>query len=135
MDSTRYRILCVEDNADTCELIRLWLDLAPEDFEFVSLTDEREVIDAVKTESIDAIVMDHWLPDVAGVELCKSIRAFDKETPIMFYSGVADRESVENALKAGADHYLTKPAAGNAFMDALRSILHIEGRASEVHVT
>ena len=49
------------------------------------------------------------MPDLTGVELCERIRAFDKETPIIFYSAAANKSDHEEAMKAGAQSYIDKP--------------------------
>jgi len=59
----------------------------------------------------DLFLVDNWMPELTGVELTQHIRAFNKITPIFFYSGGADEQDRQAALNAGAQGYLTKPAA------------------------
>jgi DNA-binding response OmpR family regulator len=111
-----FEILCVDDDPDTCELIAMWLKLSTEDFS-VSLAGSRdEALVLLNTRHFDTIVLDSWLGDSSGVDLCKEIRNTDQSTPIIFFSAVADKRNIESAMNAGADEYLTKPLSGEKFV-------------------
>jgi DNA-binding response OmpR family regulator len=45
----------------------------------------------------------------SGIGLCEQLRKFDQHTPVLFYSGAGDQESIEQALSSGAQGYLVKP--------------------------
>ena len=55
-------------------------------------------------------LLDSWLPDGSGLELCQLIRQFDKTTPILFYSAAAYASDRELALQSGAQAYMIKPS-------------------------
>lgn len=59
----------------------------------------------------DAYLMDNRLPDISGLELCEPIRAFDSDTPIVFYSGDGTQSNKDKAFLAGAQDYIVKPAS------------------------
>jgi DNA-binding response OmpR family regulator len=54
-------------------------------------------------------ILDHWITELNGIELCQQIRAFDSHTPIMFYSGAGYKADIAKGLDAGAQAYLVKP--------------------------
>jgi DNA-binding response OmpR family regulator len=62
------------------------------------------------SERFDLYLLDSWLPDGSGLDLCKQIREFDKTTPILFYSAAAYEADREQALRCGAQAYLIKPS-------------------------
>jgi DNA-binding response OmpR family regulator len=111
-----FEILCVDDDADTCELIEMWLKLATEDFSVYKVGSRDEALTILKGRHFDSIVLDSWLGSSSGVELCKEIRNTDQSTPIIFFSAVADKWNIESAMNAGADEYLTKPLSGEKFV-------------------
>jgi DNA-binding response OmpR family regulator len=54
-------------------------------------------------------MLDGWLPNVDGFEVCRRIRQFDATTPILFYSGAAYESDKQKGVAAGANAYVTKP--------------------------
>jgi CheY-like chemotaxis protein len=105
MSLTAKRILCVEDHADTCELLRLLLS----DYEVLTASTCSEALEVVQSKPVDLYVLDSRLPDGTGLELCRRIRASDRHTPILVYSADAHEAAEQQALEAGAQAYLTKP--------------------------
>jgi len=99
------RILFVENDEDAWELVTLQLP----GYKVVSARDFTEGLRLAKQGYFDFYILDNWLPDGTGVELCRRIREFDPHTPILFYSGIAYERNVQEGLNAGAQAYLTKP--------------------------
>jgi DNA-binding response OmpR family regulator len=56
----------------------------------------------------DIIVLDNWLPDLEGLDLCKQIREFDQRTPIIFYSASAMGNEDTTTIQAGANAFVLK---------------------------
>ena len=54
-------------------------------------------------------LLDLWLPDGSGLDLCERIREFDVKTPVVFYSAAADEGDREAAFDSGGQDYLIKP--------------------------
>jgi len=57
----------------------------------------------------DVIALDLGLPDMSGFDVVRSLRRAKVATPVIVLSGSANLEDKIDALKAGADSYLTKP--------------------------
>ena len=129
MDPVSFSVLCVEDNADTCELIDMWLKYAPDKYNrhFAKTVDV--ALTLINAQHFDVIVLDSWLDGSSGVELCKTIRITDEKTPIVFFSAVAIEDAAEEALMSGADGYLTKPCLAEAFVATVKHFV-INGRDS-----
>src|SRR5207247_7835260 len=60
-------------------------------------------------EPPDAVITDLVMPDLNGVEVTRRLRVADPHLPIFVLTGHADIATAVDALKAGADEYLTKP--------------------------
>jgi DNA-binding response OmpR family regulator len=101
------RILCLEDNDDTCFVLQTLL--CREGFEVVSAPDAEEALRLIAEKSFGLYVVDSHLPGMSGLEFCRKVRKVDGETPILIYS--ADAFEVDRAagLRAGANAYLAKP--------------------------
>ena len=102
------RILYIEDHADTRELVTLLL--AQKSYDVVTGSTIESGVALAGTEEFDLYLLDSWLPDGSGLDLCKQIRQFDQTTPILFYSAAAYAADSELALKCGAQAYLVKPS-------------------------
>lgn len=98
-------ILCIEDDADTCELIK---------FVFtgegcqVTTCDNRECLKTIELETFSAVILDNYFGVLSGIEICRNSRAKHPQIPIIFFSGEARRSEIDKALDAGASMYLTK---------------------------
>ena len=101
------RILCVEDNEDTCFILKTLL--GRQDFEVVSAPDAEEALRLVGSEKFDLYVVDTALPAMSGLDFCKEVRKADPQTPILIYSAAAFDADREEGLSACANAYLTKP--------------------------
>jgi DNA-binding response OmpR family regulator len=105
MERERKRILCVEDDVDSCEMLRALLL----EYEVVTANTVRDGLRLASTERFDLYLLDSKYPDGSGVELCQQVRAFDRHTPVLFHSGLDDEDHVQMAMNAGAQAYLVKP--------------------------
>lgn len=68
-----------------------------------------DALERAKSGGLALCILDHWLTETNGIELCRQIRAFDTHTPIMFYSGAGFESDVKKGIDAGAQAYLVKP--------------------------
>lgn len=115
----RKHILCVEDNEDNCELIGLIL---PE-HEIVFAHTIAEALQRFTEKHFDLCILDNWLPDGSGIELCRRIRQLNEAVPIVFVSGVGNKPEIQKALDAGAAHYLVKPYEPEKLRQIVKELL------------
>jgi CheY-like chemotaxis protein len=121
MDGAKKRILCVDDDTDNCEMLTRYLELRG--YVFVSASNGADAIRFAGGERFDAYVLDNWMPDVTGVEICKRIRAFDPDTPIIFYSAAVRESDHQEAMKAGAQAYINRPGNLEELERIIQSLL------------
>jgi DNA-binding response OmpR family regulator len=105
--SARVRILFLDDNDDTCELVNLVLTQAG--YEVVVGRSVADGLRLTRDKHFDFILLDWFLSDGTGLDLCRAVRQFDGNTPIFFYTGMAHERHLRTALQAGAQGYLVKP--------------------------
>jgi DNA-binding response OmpR family regulator len=108
MSKYRPRILYAEDHADTRELVAFVL--TQNGCEIVTVDSYANALLLANAESFDLYILDNWLPDSSGVDLCLRLREMHPKTPILFYSGAAFEADKKRAIASGAQAYLTKPA-------------------------
>jgi len=68
-----------------------------------------QALSSIRTEHFDLYLLDLRLPDADGFELCRQIRDYDPQTPILFFSGAAYEADKKKGIEAGANGYVIKP--------------------------
>lgn len=115
------RILYIEDHADTRELVTLLL--AQKSYEVITGATIEIGVALAGAGKFDLYLLDSWLPDGSGLDLCKQIRKFDTITPILFYSAAAYAADSALALKCGAQAYLVKPSQPSELCDLVTLLI------------
>jgi len=101
------RILLLEDDEMLGETIESLLEDEGYDVEWMKRGDE--VVDATFEKSFDLYIFDIGIPDIDGLELLKSLRDADDDTPTIFISARIDLVSIEKGFANGAMDYIKKP--------------------------
>ena len=115
------RILYIEDHEDTRELVTLLL--AQKSYEVITGSTIESGVALAGAGDFDLYLLDSWLPDGSGLDLCQRIRQFDKTTPILFYSAAAYAIDCDRALKSGAQAYLVKPSQPSELCDLVTTLI------------
>lgn len=112
MTPDAYRVLAVEDDATWRRMLRQALDTL-EGFEIVVDEVERaeEGLKAAIGGRYDLIIMDYELPDGDGIQAIENLRGRGVDAPIIMLTGEGDEDVAAQAIRSGADDYLTKDAA------------------------
>lgn len=103
----RYRVLYVEDDEDACFMLSTLLGFS--DIDVSVARSVREAYQLAQNERFDLYLLDNEFPNGSGLELCRQLREFNPQTPIVFYSGNAYETDKQKGLAAGANAYLVKP--------------------------
>jgi len=118
------RILMVEDHEDAWEIAALSL----EEYTLIYARNFDEGLRLARRGYFDLYILDNWLPDGNGIELCRVIREFDPHTPILFYTACAYPHDLQAAFRAGAQAYLSKPVR---FDDLTQAVTQLTSVAPE----
>ena len=100
------RVLVVEDSDSACDLIRDFLESKGYDV-FLSRTGE-DALAKVRELKPDVMLLDIVLPGIDGMEVLRRVRQFNDKIGIIMVTGINDESEAKEALKKGADNYLTK---------------------------
>ena len=123
------RVLYIEDHEDTRELVTLVL--GQKRYEVVTGSTIKSGVALAYSQEFDLYLLDSWLPDGSGLDLCRLIREFDQETPILFYSAAAYEIDRVEAIRSGAQAYLIKPSHPSELCSLVTSL--IEGHRRPRH--
>ena len=100
------KILVIEDNPRLAERIKHQL----QKWYLVEVAHSgSEGIQLAASNPFDIILLDLGLPDMPGLEVCKHLRTFSADIPIMVVTGIDTTTSRVDLLDTGADDYITKP--------------------------
>ena len=119
----RPHILVVDDESDIREMVQFVLHGAG--FRVSTTDNAADVLRLVETEHVDAVILDYWMREITGIELCRKIRTFDQSTPILMCSGAVTEADRARASLAGAQGYVGKPFNARDLIAALRSCLKV----------
>jgi two-component system, OmpR family, KDP operon response regulator KdpE len=100
------RVLLVEDDPNIVDLVRS--NLTVRGYEVRTDTTGARVVDDVRRDPPDVVLLDLMLPDADGFELCRSLREGSPVGIIVVSARGREGDKVR-ALNLGADDYLTKP--------------------------
>jgi len=125
------RILCVDDDESIRNLLTTMLGLS--DLEAVGVSDVNEALRLMETEQFSLYVLDGQLPGVSGLALCQQIRAIDKDTPIVIFSGAAYQTDIDAGLLAGANAYVVKPDSSDLVATVKRLLEEARGANPLIH--
>ena len=103
------RILIIEDDEDTNDLIRFVLE--DSGFEAISAFDGESGCDLAQEETPDAIVLDLMLPRIDGIEVCRRLSSNDKtrSIPVIILTAKRELSTKLSSFVAGAKRFMTKP--------------------------
>jgi len=129
MPREKPHVLYVEDRDD--ERVMMNILLTQKGLEVTTVGNAHDCLGMLTYRHFDLVLLDSMLPDASGLGLCMSIREFDDDVPVVFYSGRASDVDKLAAMRAGATEYLVKPNDIDVIPDRVWQI--INGRRDSGH--
>lgn len=122
------RVLYVDDDKDSREMLCLLLKFRQIDAKAVGTASE--AWSSIHEEHFDLYLLDGWLPDLDGFELCRRMHNFDSHTPVLFFSGACSDADKKMGIEAGASAYVAKPDVNGLLRSIQQFVLHANGAAN-----
>ena len=121
------RVLVVEDDEDTREIVRKTLESAGASVDVAGTAKEarREML----ADAPDVLISDIRMPEEDGYSLIRSLRGAGVDTPAIALTAYARSEDAAEARSAGFQMHLAKPIDATQLVDAVASVV----RSREVH--
>jgi two-component system alkaline phosphatase synthesis response regulator PhoP len=117
---TGKKILLVDDEPKVCELIKAYLE--KDGYDVVIAMDGKSAIEQAQSYKPALIVLDLNLPEVDGVEVCRTIRR-NSDVPIIMLTARGDEVDRVVGLEMGADDYVTKPFSPREMVARVNAVL------------
>jgi signal transduction histidine kinase/CheY-like chemotaxis protein len=119
-------VLIVDDNATNRKILELILDQVG--IGWLSVEDGRQAVEAARSQTFTAILMDIQMPVMDGLTATREIRRIEREAgrpavPVIIVSASCQPEHLEAGRDAGAQRHLGKPVSPPALIEALNMVL------------
>lgn len=124
--SARETILVVDDAPETLEVLQR--NLESEGYRVFSVSNVTEALATLETTPIDLVVTDYKMPRVSGLDLVRHVRENLPDTEVVMITGYASIEGAIEAIKTGAEEYLSKPFTDEELFEAVRRALEKRSR-------
>ncbi|MBR1970294.1 MAG: response regulator transcription factor [Clostridia bacterium] len=124
----KQRILIADDDANICELVRLYLE--KEGYETTVCFNGEKALEIFRTGGTDLIILDIMMPKIDGVTVCREIRK-ESKVPIIILSAKGETFDKVMCLELGADDYVVKPFEGKELIARVKAVLRRTGYEKE----
>ena len=114
------KVMVVDDDVKTVELVRLYLDR--DGYQVLTAYNGLEALRLARESCPDLIVLDLMLPDIDGLEVCRTLRREFDIPIIMLTARTTDQDKLAG-LDLGADDYVSKPFSPKELAARVRAVL------------
>ena len=115
------KIMIVDDDPNIRELVCALLKDGG--FDACEAADGRDALRRIADENPDLAVIDLMMPNMDGYELCRKLRQYYENMPVLMLTAKAELNSKAKGFESGADDYLTKPFEGEEMLMRVRALL------------
>jgi len=117
------KVFLVEDEQSIITLVEY--NLKKEGFKVLISSDGEDALKEIKNQEPDLVLLDWMLPNLSGIDICKSLRKDKKfqDLPIIMLTAKGQEEDKVSALNAGADDYITKPFGHSELVARINALL------------
>jgi len=127
MSEARKKVVCIEDEPEMIDLVRLIL--GRKGFELIGAVGGREGLETVRQVKPDLVLLDLMMPDMDGWEVYQQMKADDELRAIPVIVVTAKAQSIDKVLGlhiAKVDDYVTKPFGPQELLESVSRVLGVE---------
>ena len=122
------KILIIEDEISFSEALSFLLE--KEGYSTVVAETGKQGLDAFKSDNFDLVLLDLMIPEVSGIDVCRTIRTTSAVPIIMLTAKDSEIDKVVG-LELGADDYVTKPYSSRELVARIKAVLRRGGLDNE----
>ena len=117
------KVLIVEDEANIRQLVKY--NLEKESFQVIEAEDGLQGLRLAKAEKPDLVLLDLMLPQMDGLEVCRSLKGNQATAALPIIMLTAKSEEIDKVigLELGADDYMTKPFSPRELVARVKAVL------------
>jgi len=114
-------ILVVDDTPSTLEVLQR--SLTAEGYTTYTAPNAVDALNLLDGTLVDLVITDLKMPRISGIDLIRHVRENYKDTAVMMITGYATVDSAVEAVKSGAEEYVSKPFTDGELLAAVRRVL------------
>ena len=120
-ENRRRHILVVDDDVRVLRLLKVHL----QDYDVATAINGKLALKFLENKTTDLILLDYEMPGENGPEVLKKLRANEKtkDIPVIFLTGVADSEKIQEVLLMKPEGYLLKPINKVKLLETIKKFL------------
>jgi DNA-binding response OmpR family regulator len=115
------KIMIVDDDPNIRELVCTLIKNGG--FDTCEAKDGRDALAKMMDENPDLCIIDLMMPNMDGYDLCRKLRTYYENMPILMLTAKAELPAKVKGFEAGADDYLTKPFEGDELLMRIRALM------------
>ncbi len=101
------RLLVVDDETEICDFLKAFFE--DREFEVHTAHNGEEALRAVEASSPQVVLLDVHMPGMDGMKVLKEMKRRFPSVKVIMVTALETREKIEEAMRLGADNYITKP--------------------------
>ena len=117
------KVLIADDHAVVLEGLKQILSETPDIIVSAQATNGQEVLDKIRTNNVDVVVLDIAMPGRSGLDTLMHLKRERPSLPVLVLSVHPEDQYAVRVLKAGAYGYLTKDSAPDQLVAAIRKVV------------
>ena len=131
-DPEKRIVLVVDDNKDMC---RYLLSILSREYNVITAENGKEAIDIASRRHFDLVITDLMMPEMDGLELTNYLKTNESTShlPVILLTAKSAIESRLEAMKYGADDYITKPFSAQYLIARVDNMLRQRDRLQETY--
>ena len=118
------KLLIVDDEETFCQFLDALL--SPKGYQVVTETDARKVMEVLRSQHFDVLLLDLVMPEIHGLDLLAQIRQHWSVLPIVILTGYGGGDATLEAMRRGATDFLTKPVDASHLDLRIRAACDLE---------
>ncbi|HNX38178.1 MAG TPA: sigma-54 dependent transcriptional regulator [Candidatus Cloacimonadota bacterium] len=121
MPDIQAQLLIVDDSPDTLEMLRR--KLGPKGFSCHTATSVNQALEIIDTIPIELVLTDYKMPQATGLDLIRHLHENHPRIKVIMITGYPTIEGAIEAVKVGAEEYLTKPFTDEELFEAINQVM------------
>ena len=101
------KLLVVDDEEEICDFLKCFFE--ERHFKVTTALSGEEALERVREEQPDVCLLDIKMPGIDGIQVLKEIKREFPRVKVIMVTALEASEKIEEAVKIGADNYITKP--------------------------